>query len=181
MEAWCWQQITRVTKEYEGEYDRKVCNMRMAKDEEYEIWGWPKTNSMQASIQISIAVKPSACTVNIDTKSQKCLNSFRYAYYPPNPTFGELVVTLLKILMRTRKRVMRRAILPGNFISKLFKNTFLFLQTSFASGNFDVSLVFMFEPNPSSHLFPLNWNQKRHFGGLRRFEEANIWKYIWIR
>ena len=30
-------------------------------------------------------------------------------------TFGELVVTLLKMLMRTRKRVIRRAILPENF------------------------------------------------------------------
>ena len=30
-------------------------------------------------------------------------------------TFGEFVVTLLKMLMRTRKRVIRRAILPENF------------------------------------------------------------------
>ena len=43
----------------------------MAKDEEYEIWGWPKTNSIQASIQISIAVKPSACALNIGTKIQE--------------------------------------------------------------------------------------------------------------
>ena len=37
-----------------------------------------------------------------------------------------------------------------NFISKHFEITFCILQTSFASGNFDVSLVFMFQPNPSS-------------------------------
>ena len=46
----------------------------------------PNTNRMHASIQISIAVNPSA--------------------------FGEFVLILLKMLMRTRKRVMRRAILP---------------------------------------------------------------------
>ena len=46
----------------------------------------PNTNRMQANIHISIAVRPSA--------------------------FGEFVVMLLKMLMRTRKMVMRSAILP---------------------------------------------------------------------
>ena len=47
----------------------------------------PKTNKMQESIHISMAVRPSA--------------------------FGVLVVTVLKMLTRTRNRVIRRAILPG--------------------------------------------------------------------
>ncbi len=47
----------------------------------------PKTKRMQASIHISMAVRPSA--------------------------LGELVVMLLKMLMRTRKRVMRSAMRPG--------------------------------------------------------------------
>ena len=46
----------------------------------------PNTNKMQTNIQISIAVSPSA--------------------------FGELVVTLLKMLTSTRNKVIRRVILP---------------------------------------------------------------------
>ena len=47
----------------------------------------PNTKSMQANIQASMAVSPSA--------------------------LGVLVVTVLKMLTRTRKRVTRRAIRPG--------------------------------------------------------------------
>ena len=47
----------------------------------------PKTKRIQANIQASIAVSPSA--------------------------LGVLVVTLLKMLTKTRKRVTKRAILPG--------------------------------------------------------------------
>ena len=57
----------------------------------------PKTNKIQANIQISIAVNPSA--------------------------FGEFVVMLLKILIRTRNSVIRRAIRPkdsGNIIKYSF-------------------------------------------------------------
>ena len=48
----------------------------------------PNTNRIQASIQISIAVKPSA--------------------------FGELVVMLLKILIKTRNSVINNAIRPAS-------------------------------------------------------------------
>ena len=47
----------------------------------------PKTNRMHANIQASIAVSPSA--------------------------FGVLVVTVLKMLTKTRKRVTNKAIRPG--------------------------------------------------------------------
>ena len=47
----------------------------------------PNTNRIHASIQASIAVRPSA--------------------------FGVLVVTVLKMLTRTRKSVTSKAILPG--------------------------------------------------------------------
>ena len=58
----------------------------------------PKTNKMQTNIQISIAVSPSA--------------------------FGELVVTLLKMLTSTRNKVIRRVILPNkeNGLTLLFKS-----------------------------------------------------------
>ena len=58
----------------------------------------PNTKRMQASIQISIAVRASA--------------------------LGELVVTLLKMFTSTRNKVIRRAILPENvsfiFLSSIF-------------------------------------------------------------
>ena len=53
----------------------------------------PNTNRIQANIHISIAVKPSA--------------------------FGEFVVILLKILIKTRNSVMSKAILPED-LKKIF-------------------------------------------------------------
>ena len=60
----------------------------------------PNTKRIQASIQISIAVSPSA--------------------------FGELELMLLKMLTRTRKRVMRSAMRPGTMsggMRKLIQDT----------------------------------------------------------
>ena len=54
----------------------------------------PNTNRIQANIHISIAVKPSA--------------------------FGEFVVMLLKILIKTRNSVMSNAILPEDLKKKIF-------------------------------------------------------------
>jgi len=56
----------------------------------------PKTNKIQASIHISIAVNPSA--------------------------FGELVVMLLKILIRTRNKVIKRAIRPKTDRNNTYPN-----------------------------------------------------------
>ena len=58
----------------------------------------PNTNRIQANIHISIAVKPSA--------------------------FGEFVVILLKILIKTRNSVMSNAILPEDLKKKIFISSF---------------------------------------------------------
>ena len=55
----------------------------------------PNTNRIQANIHISIAVKPSA--------------------------FGEFVVILLKILIKTRNSVMSNAILPEDLRKNLYQ------------------------------------------------------------
>ncbi len=76
----------------------------------------PKTKNMQAIIQEEMAVIPKikliqiACTVLIHGLM---------LYRTVNPlgmvpsTFGELLVIVLKMLVSTRNRVTRRAILPG--------------------------------------------------------------------
>ena len=64
----------------------------------------PNTNRIQESIHISIAVKPE--------KRKTAIHLLIHSAFSPS-AFGVLVVTVLKMLTRTRKRVTRSAILPG--------------------------------------------------------------------
>ena len=87
----------------------------------------PNTKSMQANIQISMAVSPSA--------------------------FGELVVMLLKMLIKTRNNVMSNAIRP-----------------EIKSGYFTILIAISVYPSPSS-LTILDENRKKsHFDNFTLFE-----------